>query len=47
VPDLGNAFPQVLAAIQAAARERDPGRIEFLEMQEARAPFAVYLGHRR
>ena len=47
VPDLGTPFPQVLAAIQAAARERDAGRIEFIEMQEARAPFDAYLGHRR
>jgi guanine deaminase len=47
VPDLGTPFPEVLVGIQAAARERDPGRIESLEMQEAREPFAVYLEHRQ
>lgn len=47
VPDLGTPFPAVLVGIQAAAREHDPGRVEPLELQEAREPFAVYLGHRR
>lgn len=46
VPDLGTPFPEVLVSIQAAARERDPGRIELLELQEAREPFTVYLEHR-
>ncbi len=43
VPDLGPPFAPVLVSIQAAARELDPGRIESLEMQEARGPFATYL----
>jgi len=47
VPDLGTPFPAVLAGIQAAAREQDAGRIEYLEMREAREPFAIYLGHHR
>ena len=47
VPDLGGApFPLVLADIQAAARERDPGRIVLVELHEARDPFNVYLEHR-
>lgn len=44
VPDLGGPpFRAVLASIQAAARERDPGRIQHLEMPEARQPFTTYL----
>jgi guanine deaminase len=47
VPDLGTPFPDVLVGIQAAAREQDKGRIEHLELQEAREPFTVYLEHGR
>ena len=48
VPDLGNApFPAVLASIQAAARDRDPGRIQQVTLPEAREPFTTYLEQRR
>jgi guanine deaminase len=47
VPDLGVPFPPVLVDIQAAARACDPGRIEYLELPQAREPFTVYLERRR
>ncbi len=47
VPDLGTPYAPVLTDIQAAARELDPGRIEQLELPEAREPFAAFLEHRR
>ena len=43
VPDLRTPYAPILTEIQAAARELDPGRIEQLELPEAREPFAVYL----
>lgn len=46
VPDLGTPFPPMLVGIQAAARAQDPGRVEALELPEAREPFAIYLGRR-
>lgn len=46
VPDLGTPFAPVLAGIQAAARALDLGRIEHLEMREAREPFTAYLEQR-
>jgi guanine deaminase len=47
VPDLGAPYPPVLASIQAVARDRDPGRIDYLETPEAREPFRRYLENRR
>ncbi len=48
VPDLGTPFAPVLIDIQSAARQLDPGRIEQIELPEAREPFAAYLQrHRR
>jgi guanine deaminase len=47
VPDLGTPFAPVLIDIQAAARDLDPGRIEQIELPEAREPFAVFLESRR
>jgi len=48
VPDLGTPFAPVLIDIQSAARQLDPGRIEQIELPEAREPFAAYLRrHRR
>jgi guanine deaminase len=47
VPDLGGGpFPAVLAAIQTAARDLDPGRIEHLDLPGAREPFTAYLERR-
>jgi len=46
VPDLGTPFAPVLIDIQAAARRLDPGRIEQIELPEAREPFVVYLASR-
>ena len=43
VPDLRTPYAPILTEIQAAARDLDPGRIEQLELPEAREPFAVYL----
>lgn len=47
VPDLGVPFAPVLVDIQAAARECDPGRIEQVDLPQAREPFSVYLEGRR
>ncbi|GAB2656195.1 nucleoside deaminase [Kribbella swartbergensis] len=47
VPDLGTPFAPVLVDIQAAARRLDPGRIEQLELPEAREPFTAFLESRR
>jgi guanine deaminase len=46
VPDLGIPFAPVLIDIQAAARRLDPGRIEQIELPEAREPFAAFLEQR-
>lgn len=43
VPDLRTPYAPILTEIQAAARELDPGRLEHIELPEAREPFAVYL----
>ncbi|MFG1815359.1 nucleoside deaminase [Kribbella sp. NPDC049174] len=47
VPDLGTPFAPVLFDIQAAARQLDPGRIEQIELAEAREPFTAFLESRR
>lgn len=47
VPDLGTPFAPVLFDIQAAARQLDPGRIEQIELAEAREPFTAFLASRR
>ncbi|TCO26200.1 guanine deaminase [Kribbella steppae] len=47
VPDLGTPFAPVLFDIQAAARQLDPGRIEQVELPEAREPFTAFLESQR
>jgi guanine deaminase len=47
VPDLGTPFAPVLFDIQAAARRLDPGRIEQIELPEAREPFTAFLASRK
>jgi len=47
VPDLGTPFAPVLFDIQAAARLLDPGRIEQIELPEAREPFTAFLESQR
>jgi guanine deaminase len=46
VPDLGTPFAPVLFDIQAAARQLDPGRIEQIELPEAREPFSAFMEQR-
>jgi guanine deaminase len=46
VPDLGIPFAPVLYDIQAAARQLDPGRVEQIELPEARDPFTAFLDTR-
>ncbi len=47
VPELGTPWPPVLIDIQAAARRLDPGRLEQIELPEAREPFTAFLASQR